>query len=275
MSLLAFLEPVLNGIGFAGQAIINENTRQRQNRFNADEAQKNRDFQAQQAEIARDWQEQQYNQYSSPSAMVRQYRDAGLNPALMLNNSLQTSTGSSPSPSGSSASGSGLGSSLPSFSGIVRNLLDLKKIDAEIDNMRADSDAKRAQAILSGSYTDVNKTVQDLNKKQLDRIDQEIYNMKEQAKTEVEKRNTMVIDQAFKIASTKQVEFSNAMAQAFKKVTGVDADAHTISMLVLSASNIIGNVVGNGFGILQRLFNSPRQKSLKIPKVSEVTGNVQ
>lgn len=258
MSILSFLSPILNGLGFAGQAIINENTRQRQNRFNADEAQNNRDFQAQQAEIARDWQEQQYNQYSSPSAMVRQYREAGLNPALMQNNSLQTSTGSSSSPSGSSASGSGIGSSLPAFSGIVRDMLDLKKIDAEIENIRSDSQAKQAQAILFGSYADVNKTVQDLNKKQLQRIDQEIYNMKQQAKTEVEKRNSMVIEQAFKIASTKQVEFSNAMAEAFKKTTGVVADSHTISMLILSASNIIGNVVGGGLGLLKSLFSAKR-----------------
>lgn len=255
MSILPYLNPALDVLGFVGHSIINENTRQRQNRFNADEAQKNRDFQAQQAEIARDWQEQQYNQYSSPSAMVRQYRDAGLNPALMQNNSLQTSTGSSPSPSGSSASGSGIGSSLPAFTGIVRDILDLKKLDSEIDNIRSDSEAKRAQAILSGSYADVNKSVQALNKKQISRIESEINLLQQQAKSEVEKRNSMIIEQAFKLASTKQIEFSNAMSEAFKKVTGVSADSHTISMLILTASNLVSNVLGGSLGLLQKMFS--------------------
>ena len=33
---------------------------------------------------ARDWEEYMYNQYNSPSALVRQYQEAGINPALMF-----------------------------------------------------------------------------------------------------------------------------------------------------------------------------------------------
>lgn len=33
---------------------------------------------------ARKWEEDMYNQYNSPSALVRQYNDAGINPALMF-----------------------------------------------------------------------------------------------------------------------------------------------------------------------------------------------
>lgn len=33
---------------------------------------------------ARKWEEDMYNQYNSPSALVRQYQDAGINPALMF-----------------------------------------------------------------------------------------------------------------------------------------------------------------------------------------------
>lgn len=33
---------------------------------------------------ARDWEEDMYNKYNSPSALVRQYQEAGINPALMF-----------------------------------------------------------------------------------------------------------------------------------------------------------------------------------------------
>lgn len=38
------------------------------------------------AREARQWEEDMYNKYNSPSAMVRQYEEAGLNPALMYGN---------------------------------------------------------------------------------------------------------------------------------------------------------------------------------------------
>ena len=60
----------------------------------------NNDFNAKQAQLARDWQEEQYNKYSSPSALVRQYEEAGLNPALVAG------VGQGATFSGSSASAS-------------------------------------------------------------------------------------------------------------------------------------------------------------------------
>ena len=49
--------------------------------FSAQQAQINRDFQSAEAQKARQWQEDFYTQYQSPQAQVRQYQDAGLNPA--------------------------------------------------------------------------------------------------------------------------------------------------------------------------------------------------
>lgn len=54
-------------------------------------------FSASQAEIARDWQEEMYNKYESPQAMIRQYQDAGLNPALMYGGAGSPSPSFSPS----------------------------------------------------------------------------------------------------------------------------------------------------------------------------------
>lgn len=74
------------------------------NAFSADQASLNRNFQAAQAEISRDWQEKQYNQYNSPAAMVRQYQDAGLNPALMYEHGTSPASVSTSFPSGGSVS---------------------------------------------------------------------------------------------------------------------------------------------------------------------------
>lgn len=40
-------------------------------------------FNAKQAELARQFQEDFYNKYQSPSAMMAQYQDAGINPMLV------------------------------------------------------------------------------------------------------------------------------------------------------------------------------------------------
>lgn len=139
-----------NGLlGGISQLLTNRSNRkiaQETNEFNSNEARLNREFQAQQAQIARDWQEEQYLKYSSPSAMVQQYRDAGINPALMFGGSMQGSTGSSPSPSGSAASGSAIPMESPNFSGIVADFLGLVKLRQDIAESKSREAANYANA---------------------------------------------------------------------------------------------------------------------------------
>ena len=71
--------------------------------FSAEQAQINRDFQSAESQKARQWQEDFYTQYQSPQAQVRQYQDAGLNPALMYGR------GATPAASASTASNGPLG----------------------------------------------------------------------------------------------------------------------------------------------------------------------
>lgn len=178
-------------LDFAGslfQTFANRRSQNIQNEFNAQQAELNRQFQSQEAQIARDWQEQQYNLYSSPSAMVRQYQDAGMNPALMYGQNLQSSTGSSPAPSGSMASGSPLGAGMPTGN-IIESIAGLAKLKAEINNINADTDAKRAQAIKLGS--DVN-----LNNKQIENISQQIRESVARENTEYSKRDLNQVLQA-------------------------------------------------------------------------------
>lgn len=262
---------------FAGalfQGYANKRSQNRQNEFNARQAELDRQFQSQEAQIARDWQEEQYNLYSSPSAMVSQYQDAGLNPALMYGQNLQSSTGSSPTPSGSMASGSPLGAGMPTGN-VIEAVAGLAKLKSEIDNINADTDAKKADALLKGSSVELNQSIKSLNSSQMNKIESEIGLIKEQAKTEQQKQNAIIIENALKVVQRKQIEFSVALSEQFKKVTGVSADSQTIGFLMLSASNIISSVTGNGFGFLKGLFSRKKADKLKIPKLSEVTGNVE
>lgn len=117
--------------------------------WNAAQAQENRNFQSAEAEKARQWQEDYYNQYESPQARIRQYEEAGLNPALLYGQNI--GSGSAPSasvPAGGSASvglpSSGAGDLL-SFIGQMMSMKSLiNKNNADADNAAADAENKRA-----------------------------------------------------------------------------------------------------------------------------------
>lgn len=117
--------------------------------YNSREAEYNRSFQSAEAEKARQWQEDFYNQYESPSAKMRQYEEAGLNPALMYGGATgASSVPSTSTPSGSSASvglpESGAGSLLSFILDAVGLKSQIKKNNADADNAEADAENKRA-----------------------------------------------------------------------------------------------------------------------------------
>lgn len=163
-----FLGSTINkytGAGLTGQ-------QQEQNDWNAHQAQINRDwqsaeaeanrrFQSKEAELAYDRQVDFYNSFQSPSAMVQQYKDAGLNPALMAGGSVgQSSVPSSSAPSGSMPSSSPA-SGAPSagsgdFIGDLLSILQFKKqmarYDAETKNIEADTEQKRTETSWIDAY---------------------------------------------------------------------------------------------------------------------------
>ncbi|MCD8288119.1 MAG: hypothetical protein LUC18_04685 [Porphyromonadaceae bacterium] len=163
---------------------------------------KNRDWQAEQAQIAREyqtqerldtqeWQEQFYNEYSSPAATVRQYEEAGLNPALMYENA-SSATGDVPSGS----AGSGIQAEMPAQNlgalDVIGNAVEsFLKIEQGMNQLqqsreagyRADRYNEITDATLSsikanidylGIKGDTERTLQDLNKEQLAKLDSEI-----------------------------------------------------------------------------------------------------
>ena len=98
------------------------------------------DYQSQEAEKARQWQENYYKEYQSPSAMVQQYQEAGLNPM-----SIAGKVGGATPPSASSASASSTfkPSRNQGFTtdllGIVQTILGLNQQRFAIDKMESDT----------------------------------------------------------------------------------------------------------------------------------------
>lgn len=113
----------------------------------------NNDFNAKQAQLARDWQEEQYNKYSSPSAMVRQYEEAGLNPALAYNGGQGALfSGSSASAASPIAMDNPFGSVVTDVVNLIeaiknnKSLRDLQKEQAETEQSKQNNlDADTAQ----------------------------------------------------------------------------------------------------------------------------------
>lgn len=94
------------------------------------------------AKRARDWEEYMYNQYNAPSALVRQYDAAGINPALMFGGqtpAAPTDTQAAPTPE----------NPFGTVTGMVAQLLNLEQMPAAIDKLNAEADAARAAAAKS------------------------------------------------------------------------------------------------------------------------------
>ncbi len=146
-------------------SIASSITANRQNR-------KNREFQAKQAQLARDWQEDMYNKYSSPSAMVKQYQEAGLNPALALGGQGQTFTGTSGMTSGSQMMPDYSGLDLSGiFTALAGLNIEGKKADASIE--RDKSEANYFDKLAEGQAID-NETKPEYNRETINSIKQGI-----------------------------------------------------------------------------------------------------
>lgn len=141
----------LSGIGKGIKSLFNKSTgadltsAERQTMdWNAQQAELNRSFQSAEAEKARQWQEDYYNAYESPQARIRQYEDAGLNPALLYGS--QLGSGSAPStsvPAGDSASVGMPSSGAGDLLSFIGEMMSIKSL---INNNNAGAEAKLAEA---------------------------------------------------------------------------------------------------------------------------------
>lgn len=107
-----------------------------------------RQWQHGESALARQWEEEMYNQYNSPSAMMRQYKEAGLNPYLVGQDPVGSGMSSSAPMSGAGASGLSPGTPpqfMPDFSpiaGIGRDVMQAFGIHAQIANQEAQAKEK-------------------------------------------------------------------------------------------------------------------------------------
>lgn len=129
------------------------------NDFTANEAQKQRDWEALEAEKAYERQREFYQDFQSPRAMIQQYQEAGLNPALMYGNGAGVASPiSAPQGSGGAAA-----QSVKPDSGDLMQLIATlanigfrkKEVDAEVQLKGAQSNYYNNMAIGQGNENDV------------------------------------------------------------------------------------------------------------------------
>lgn len=238
----------LSGIGKGIKSLFNKSTgadltsAERQTmEWNAEQAELNRSFQSAEAEKARQWQEDYYNQYESPQARIRQYEDAGLNPALLYGS--QLGSGSAPStsvPAGDSASvgmpSSGAGDLL-SFIGemmsmkslINKNNADAAKANAEADNVKQKTewDPKLWQSELDKNEATTSNLLAGVDKAlaEIDKISQDIRESESRFKVN-EKQADLILSQTGKTA----IEAAN---EALKS-KGIEANNRLVAQQVLT-----------------------------------------
>lgn len=175
-------------------------------------------FNAQQAQIGRDWQEQMYNQYYSPSAQVRQFKDAGLNPALMYSNGI--GSGSMPSSSApqsvspqrgkTDSSSAGLGLLLQ----VIQSIAGIRNSIVQTNSQRAVAESEVTRNIAQAGFTntqnqhygDVVQSSLELNKAKVDQINSLI-------ETESVKRALYRSDISLKEAQATLVGFQALLSQ--------------------------------------------------------------
>lgn len=132
MDYLGFVSGGLNTAAGLATSLISQSQQRKENeknrQFNAQQAQLNRDFQSQMSDRANAW--------NSPAAQVNRLRSAGLNPALIYQGSSFGQPAVAPSGGQASSGSSGLpGIQAPKYEGAL--------MQAQIDNIRADTENKR------------------------------------------------------------------------------------------------------------------------------------
>lgn len=159
---LGWEDPLSAGIGVVGSVIsgaisnnANKKAQQRQNRWQHQERLETQEYNTSERLASQDWQNQQriaqnkyaedqYNAYSSPQALARQYEEAGLNSRLAMDGSGVGNVTAGAGSSGSAPSGSnaGFGSgAMPAYQPMETLSRSFSGI---ADGIRAISEAKKA-----------------------------------------------------------------------------------------------------------------------------------
>lgn len=259
--------------------------------FNASEAALNRDFQSKEAEAAFEREREFYEQYQSVGAQVRQYQEAGLNPALLAGGVSVGSTPSSPSAAGSAASSGASSSGASSSSAIAAGAASSSPIAAamsalpeiamigkhlaEIANIKADtkqkeeSTKKTTQEILTeqqntevarATAADIGtrtKLAVDRWSKESLKIDEEINLISKQAETETAKKEELIAEKILKETMESYQKWQrDTAALRYWTSTGFYALSSGLANLVNAGVNIFN---------VKSLIKSRLKAELKLP----------
>lgn len=136
--------PIIGAVGTIGSALLGNSSNQqlskKQMAYNTSEREASQAYQTSEREAQNLYAERMYNNYQSPAAMVKQFREAGLNPRLALDSGSMGQIAASSGSSGGAPSGS-----MPSMPYQPGNIFSTGFMDIA-NSFKAIAEAKRAGA---------------------------------------------------------------------------------------------------------------------------------
>lgn len=175
-------------VGSATSANLNKDNRN----WSHDEGVYQRDWSSAEADKQRLWEEQMYNQYNSPSAMMSQYREAGINPFL------NAEIGSAMSADGGVPSGSSapsptqfdVGHNIQSaFGSGISAMLQAQSVDAQSANQQAQGLQATVRAAVEASKyisRDAGEKILSLGMSQYGASEGDFHNATEEVRLQLE-----------------------------------------------------------------------------------------
>lgn len=216
------------------------------------------------SDLARQWDEEMYNKYNSPSALMAQYRDAGLNPALMYGQQVSGNMNTSATPASASTVNSG-----PSFG----DLLQMAGLKSEIDVNKARADDIRQG--IEESKSRVDKLNAEVNQ-----IGQNIVESKARVDNlNADTSNKRIVNGYLDEQNQAQIRLANASAD--EKEQMVQESLARIDNLDKQNQEILSNIAVNKARIRELLSQSDlndasiKEVSALIEKVNAETKQIE
>lgn len=195
--------------GQAQQYKYNKRLQDDAQEFNSSEAALNRDWQtmmnrennqfnAAQSELARQFQEDFYLKYQSPSAMMSQYRDAGINPVLAAGQATNTPPSASSASAGSAPSGAAASSGINSVApmDLIGSIASIMKLKAEINNIKADTEGKKAAAGASAAEAAYKTSLKAVTDEQVHVVKEQFRKLSAEANNEEYRKNILELEKS-------------------------------------------------------------------------------
>lgn len=140
---IAAMDSLNQSVSNATNIVATENLNRDNRKWQGKQAELARNWSSKEAELAYERQLEYYDSKLSPSAQVQQYKDAGINPALMYKGGASSSSSSAPqaSPAGSPSGHPATFQPMQVFS-MLDAIMNIQRQKAEIANIEADTEEK-------------------------------------------------------------------------------------------------------------------------------------